>query len=343
MKKKKTAKRMLIAAICLLVAVCGGGWLAWRYINNTYSGDEPVRIYIPADATADDIRDSLCNALGSSFGRRVFNLWEAQKAEAADAYGSYVVRPGDKAITISRNLRFKRQTPLKITFGSPRTLDQLYHRIADRMDFPAESLRSCADSLLRQTGFADSTQFPAAFLPYTYELYWTDSPEKFMTQVVDAYKRFWTDGRRAKARQLGLTPVGVTTLASIVEEETAKTDERPKVARLYLNRLRKGMKLQADPTVKFAIGDFSIRRITGPMLGTVSPYNTYRVAGLPPGPIRMVETATIDAVLDAPDHSYLYMCAKEDFSGYHNFATDYSAHMANARRYQAELNKRNIR
>ena len=164
-----------------------------------------------------------------------------------------------------------------------------------------------------------------------------------MSQVADSYKRFWTDERRAKARKLGLTPVGVATLASIVEEETAKADERPRVARLYLNRLNKGIKLQADPTVKFAIGDFAIRRISGRMLKTPSPYNTYIVVGLPPGPIRLVETATIDGVLDAPQHPYIYMCAKEDFSGYHNFATDYKSHIANARRYQAELNKRNIR
>jgi UPF0755 protein len=131
-------------------------------------------------------------------------------------------------------------------------------------------------------------------------------------------------------------------VASIVEEETAKSDERPKVARLYLNRLAKGMKLQADPTVKFAVGDFSLQRITGKHIATDSPYNTYRVNGLPPGPIRIVDRRTVDDVLNAPQHGYIYMCAKEDFSGYHNFATDFATHQANARRYQAELNKRNI-
>lgn len=343
MKKKKTVNRWFIALICLVVAAGVGAWLAWRYINNTYTGEEAVRFYIPQNASAQQIGDTLTKYLGPGFGQRVFTLWEAQKSVPENAYGSYVVRHGDKAITISRNLRFNRQSPLKITLGNTRTLNQLYGRLADRMAFSANDLRLCADSTLRSVGFADSTQFPTAFLPYTYEMYWTDSPQKFMSAIVDSYRRFWSDERRAKARKLGLTPVAATTIASIVEEETAKTDERPLVARLYLNRLQKGMKLQADPTVKFALGDFSIRRITGPMLAVESPYNTYRVAGLPPGPIRMVETATIDAVLDAPEHPYVYMCAKEDFSGYHNFATDYNTHMANARRYQAELNKRNIK
>nr|MDE6099180.1 endolytic transglycosylase MltG [Muribaculaceae bacterium] len=312
MKRKKTAKKWILALACLLIAAATGSWLAWLYVNYNFSGHDAVRFYIPANASAADIADTLNKKLGDRFGNRVFNLWKAQDSDPAKAFGSYVVRPGDKAVTISRNLRFNRQTPLKITPANARTLNQLYQRIAGKMAFNPEQLRSAADSVLRAAGFSDSTKFPAAFLPYTYELYWTDSPEKFMNDVVDAYKRFWSDSRRAKAKKLGLTPVDVTTIASIVEEETAKPDERPAVARLYLNRIHKGMKLQADPTVKFAIGDFSIRRITSPMLQTLSPYNTYRVNGLPPGPIRIVETATIDAVLDSREHPYLYMCAKED-------------------------------
>lgn len=343
MKQKKNIRRWLIAALCVCAAVISGIWLAWRYVNYSYSGDEPVRLYIPANADSQAIADTLGKRLGTVFGSRVFNLWKAQKANPAKAFGSYVVRPGDKAVTISRNLRFNRQSPLRLTVGNARTIDQLYKRLSARMTFSADDLRRCADSVLRQAGFADSTQFPAAFLPYTYEIYWTDRPAKLMSEIVDSYRRFWTDERRSLARNMGLTPVAATTVASIVEEETVKADERPLVAALYLNRLKKGMKLQADPTVKFAVGDFSIRRISGAMLRTPSPYNTYLYAGLPPGPIRLVETSTIDAVLHAPAHNYLYMCAREDFSGYHNFTADFATHSANAKRYQAELNKRNIR
>ncbi|MDE7125694.1 MAG: endolytic transglycosylase MltG, partial [Muribaculaceae bacterium] len=173
--------------------------------------------------------------------------------------------------------------------------------------------------------------------------YWTASPAAIVENLVDVRDRFWNDSRSAKARAIGLTPAQVATVASIVEEETAKADERPLVARLYLNRLEKGMPLQADPTVKFSLGEFGLRRITGAHLKVESPYNTYKYKGLPPGPIRIADRSAIDDVLDAPRHNYIYMCAKEDFSGYHNFATDYASHANNARRYRQALDRRGIK
>lgn len=154
--------------------------------------------------------------------------------------------------------------------------------------------------------------------------------------------KFWNAGRKAKAGKLGLTPAEVVTLASIVDQETANDAEKPLVAGMYLNRLRTGMKLQADPTVKFALGNFSLRRILHEHLTVDSPYNTYRNAGLPPGPIAIPQVSSVEAVLDAAQHDYLYMCAKEDFSGTHNFAATYSEHLANAARYAAALNRRGI-
>lgn len=201
---------------------------------------------------------------------------------------------------------------------------------------------AACDSVLQPLGF-NREGYPAAFLPDSYEFYWSDPATKVVSKLVDVRNQFWTDERRQKAKTLGLTPVEVATVASIIEEETAKKDEKPKVARLYLNRIAKGMPLQADPTVKFAVGDFSLRRIKGEHLKADSPYNTYRSRGLPPGPIRIPERTAIDDVLNAPVHPYLYMCAKEDFSGYHNFAEDYATHMANARRYQSALNARGIK
>lgn len=165
-----------------------------------------------------------------------------------------------------------------------------------------------------------------------------------MIHTLAGYRsKFWNEERKAKAKALGLSPEEVHTIASIVEEETNKRDEQPKVARLYINRLEKGMELQSDPTLKFASGNFAARRITGPLLKTESPYNTYRNKGLPPGPIRIAEAATLDAVLSAPKHNYLYMCAKADFSGYHEFATDYARHRINAARYHRALDARGIR
>ena len=170
-----------------------------------------------------------------------------------------------------------------------------------------------------------------------------DLVKKYLGSVVSYRDNFWTPDRLEKASKLGLTPVEVAILASIVEEESNKTDEHPKIARLYLNRLKRGMRLQADPTVKFATGDFSLRRIRGRHLSLKSPYNTYLNAGLPPGPIRVADGRAIDAVLSAPEAPYLYMCAKPDFSGYHDFASDYQTHRANARRYQKALNERSIK
>ena len=171
----------------------------------------------------------------------------------------------------------------------------------------------------------------------------TTSAESVVKKMLAHYCNYWSADRREKAKSMGLSPAEVSVVASIVEEETNKKDERPLVARLYLNRIKQGMKLQADPTVKFALGDFSLRRITLKHLYVESPYNTYINKGLPPGPIRIVNKATLDDVLNAPEHKYIYMCAKEDFSGYHNFAEDYATHRSNARRYQAELNRRNIK
>ena len=177
----------------------------------------------------------------------------------------------------------------------------------------------------------------------SYEFYWTATADDVVARLLAERNNFWSDERRSEAAALGLTPVKVAIICSIAEEETNKRDERATVGRLYLNRLRAGMKLQADPTVKFALGDFALRRILNKHLQVNSPYNTYKVTGLPPGPIRMPERRTMADFLAEPDNNYLYMCAKEDFSGRHNFARDYATHQANARRYQQALNQRGIK
>ena len=183
---------------------------------------------------------------------------------------------------------------------------------------------------------------PALFIPETYEMYWDISVDEFFERMQTEHKRFWNTQRKAKAQEMGLTENEVATLASIVEEETNNNGEKPSVAGLYYNRLRIGMPLQADPTIKFALQEFGIRRILNSDLNVESPYNTYLHRGLPPGPIRIPSVVGLDAVLNYAHHNYLYMCAKEDFSGTHNFAATYREHLNNAQRYWAALNKRKI-
>lgn len=332
---------LMISVIAFVVAIGGVSAFAFiPYTDETEPGGDWV--YVPSGASKDDVRDSLKSALGSSMGMRVYILWNMMGGTPVRANGAYRVENGRTAFSISRRMAAGRQTPVRVTFNGTRTMAQLADRIASQLECtPSEFLGAC-DEVLPDSGFT-RPGFPAAFVPDSYEFYWSASPRNIVKRLLDYRNRFWTPGREAKARALGLSKVEVATVASIIEEETAKKDERGKVARLYLNRLRKGMRLQADPTVKFATGDFTLRRITGKHVRTQSPYNTYQISGLPPGPIRVAAGDAIDAVLDAPRHDYLYMCAKEDFSGYHNFAVDYDAHKANARRYQAELDRRNIR
>jgi UPF0755 protein len=180
------------------------------------------------------------------------------------------------------------------------------------------------------------------FIPETYEFFWTTSPEAFADRMKQEYERFWDGERDRKAKRMEMTREEVVTLASIVDEETLYDDENSRVAGLYLNRMEQGIPLQADPTLKFALDDFSRQRILNEDKKIDSPYNTYKFKGLPPGPISIPSVSAIDGVLDYEKHRYLYMCAKADFSGYHAFAKDYSQHLRNARAYQRELNSRRI-
>ena len=258
--------------------------------------------------------------------------------------GNYAIRPGDSMRDICLRLLSGNQTPVKLVVPSVRTLDRLAGSVGKQLMTDSVTVMN----LLTDAHFLDSLGYtaetiPCLFVPNTYEVYWTISPEQFVARMVRERNAFWTPARIAKAKAQGLTPNEVMTLASIVDEETIKNDEKPLVAGLYLNRLKRGMLLQADPTVKYALGEFELRRILYVHLQTDSPYNTYKYAGLPPGPIRIPSISGIESVLNPAKHSYLYMCAKEDFSGYHNFATTLSQHNDNARRYQQALNKRGIR
>lgn len=336
---KPSRKTWIITVSVLFLLLVCGLWV-YKYITEEYNG-ETRWIYVDAGYSNAELRDMIISELGSGYGDKVYLLWNLQGGDVMQSVGAYKVEPGVEACGLSRILIEGVQSPVTVTFNNVRTMEQLAKRVSKNMRFDeTDFLRAC-DSVLSREGFA-SEEYPAAFFPDSYEFYWTAMPHTVVEKLLRYYRKYWTDEKVAKAKSMGLTPVEVSIVASIVEEETNKTDERPKVARLYLNRIKKEMKLQADPTVKFALGDFSIRRLLNEHLTVESLYNTYRHEGLPPGPIRIVNKRTLDAVLDAPQHDYIYMCAKEDFSGYHNFAVDYATHMANARRYQAELNRRKI-
>lgn len=240
-------------------------------------------------------------------------------------------------------LRSGSQTPVRLTFSNARLLKQLPKILAYNLEIDSADMAKVllADTTASYYGFNDQT-FISMFIPNTYEVYWTATPKEILDRMKREYDQFWNEERVQKAENLNMTKEEVSTLASIVQGETNKMDEAPTIAGVYINRLQRGIPLQADPTLVFAIGDFSIRRILNKDKEFDSPYNTYKNRGLPPGPINMPGIPALNAVLDYEDHSYLYFCAKEDFSGYHAFAKTLTEHNQNARKFQRALNKERI-
>jgi UPF0755 protein len=258
--------------------------------------------------------------------------------------GRYLLSNDMSALQFFRNLRNGHQEPLKLVMPSVRTKARLAQELGRIMMFrESDFLKAINDEAVCEKYGLDTAKIVSMFVPNTYEVYWDTPVEKFLDRMKKESDRFWNSERKAKADKLQLNPVEVITLASIIDEETANNAEKPMIAGMYLNRLKTGMPLQADPTIKFAMQDFALRRIYHDMLTYNSPYNTYQNIGLPPGPIKIASVAGIDAVLNRVDHDYLYMCAKEDFSGTHNFAKTYSEHLKNAAKYSKALNERGIK
>ena len=339
MKSKKTKWIIagVLAAVLIIILACLSPYLL--------SGAPAEGLLkIRKGSTIESISDSVQARVDATYGKRVGTMLKLMGAKVENREGAFRIPQGMSPFTAARFIKNGAQSGIRFTFNNVRTLDEFAQRWGETfMDGPDAMRKAINDSALCAKYGKTPQTIACLLMPDTYEFYWNTPPEKMLDRMHDYYNDFWTAERKAKAERLGLTPDQVATVASIVEEETSKADERGKVARLYLNRYQQGMRLQADPTVKFAIGDFSIKRITVPMTQINSPYNTYRVDGLPPGPIRLPEKSTIDAVLDAPQHDYLYMCARADFSGYHDFTRDYQSHLDNAHRYQAALNSRGIK
>lgn len=327
--------------VCLLA---GTAFLYYIYTDRPFGGKSgQAYIYIDTDDDIDSVQVKLQQVgLSSTLPLKLFNA--VSKYEKHIKPGAYAVDLSTRVWEALRMLRNGRQTPVRVVIPSIRTLDRMVATIDKRiMADSADIMRVLNDTAyISSLGFTRET-LPALFIPNTYEFYWTVSPEAFVKQMHKEYTRFWTKERLQKAEKKGLTAVEVSILASIVEEETAYNPEKPTIAGLYLNRIRKGIPLQADPTVKFGLKAFELRRILNEHLKIDTPYNTYMHRGLPPGPIRIPSIVGIESVLNATEHEYIYMCGKEDFSGSHNFAVTYAEHLRNAARYWKALNERGIK
>ena len=331
------SKKIKYTIIGVCTAVCAGIIITSSLLfGKPANGSEESIIYIDKDDTPDSV------FMKARLG------WRGNLINKAIPYkhvrtGRYVIEPNTDILTLYRKLRNGQQDPILLTIPTCRTLDRLAGAISKKLMLDSLTLVNAFtdEELSKQLGYSTAT-LPALFIPNTYEVYWDISLKGLMARMQKENKAFWNDEREKKAKELGLTHEEICTLASIVDEETANDAEKPIIAGLYLNRLHKGMLLQADPTVKFAVGDFTLRRILGKHLEKESAYNTYINTGLPPGPIRIASIKGIDAVLNHQKHNYLYMCAKADFSGTHEYAATFSEHKKNARNYIRALNERNI-
>ena len=258
--------------------------------------------------------------------------------------GRYKISKGTANFRLIRNLKNGYQTPVQLKLNNIRTKEQLAGKLAAQMMPDSVKFLNLLNDTAYLSGFnLNPNNSIVIFLPNTYEIYWNTTEKKLFERMNREYMKFWTESRKQLAAAIPLSPEEVVTLASIVDEETNSKKEKSIVAGLYINRLKKNMPLQADPTIKFAVGDFSIKRVMYGHLQTNSPYNTYKFTGLPPGPIRIPNLETVDAVLNYYKSNYIFMCAKETLNGEHNFAADWTQHKINAAKYQKALNERGIK
>ena len=336
----------ILIGITLIILLWASGRFFYKVLSpaTNLNGKKDCYLYIPTGASLFTVIDSI--TVNKCFISKENFIWLAKRKQ----YDKHII-PGRYRIKhkMSNNslvnlLRSGHQEPLRITIHNVRTPRELAGKLGKKFEQDSIQFIRLFNNpyFLARFGVSPTTLF-VLFIPNTYDLFWNTSGELLLEKMGKEYQRFWSVQRRQQVDSLKLTIVEVVTLASIVEKESNKDDEKPIVASVYLNRLKKKMLLQADPTVIFAWQNFSIRRVLKKHTEIISPYNTYINSGLPPGPICLPSIASIEAVLGAKSHNYLYFCAKEELSGYHNFATTLDEHNRNARKYQAALNKLNIR
>lgn len=331
-----------IIGILLALVVIVGAVVAFIFLGPaTGFSSSKEALYIRSNAaTKEAVLDSLRtnqiikNEAAFSFLADRLNYWTTIKP------GKYEFKKGTSLLTIVRMLRNGRQTPVNLVITKLRTKEDLARLVGSRFEFDSTQMLAYLnnpDSLSKYN--IDPERSMALVLPDTYTYFWNTTPSRVFKKLAEESEKFWTDERKQKAQAYGLTPVQAYTLASIVEEETNANAEKGNIASVYLNRINKGMPLQADPTVKFALKDFGLKRIYEKHLAVESPYNTYRNTGLPPGPICTPSRKTIDAVLNSPQTNYLYFVASPKFDGTHDFSVTYDEHLQKAKQYQQALNQ----
>jgi UPF0755 protein len=339
--------RYIIYAIVVIFILAGikiASVYHQAYIPNIKTPEKKeFYLYIPTGSTYKDVI-ALLDSGHLIKNRQTFDWAAKKKKYPANVHpGKYQIRYNMSNNELLNMLRSGLQEPVNVVINIARTTEDLAGRIADQIEASRGELMKLMnnEAYLQQYGFEKQTVI-GMFLPNTYEFWWNTTADGFLRRMYKEYNKFWNRERTGRARELNFTQNEVITLASIIINETNKEDEYRRIAGVYINRINQGIRLQADPTVKFALGDFERQRILKADTYIESPYNTYLHGGLPPGPIAIPTVKAIDAVLKYEKHDYLYFCAKEDFSGYHNFARTLDQHNKNARSYQKTLNRRNI-
>ena len=345
MDKKRFRKYIFILFSFLSALAFVLMWLGYTAIfkSNVSLEAESSELFIPEKSSVEEVAFLLKHS--QIIEDDVTFLWVAnlKKFHMPSKGGRYVIQSGWSNNDIINNLRVGREIPVKLTFNNIRTPADLSSRIAQQLSLDSADMMDCFNDydFIRSLGFDFETVI-AIFIPNTYEVYWTTSAQALFKRMKREYDLFWNMERVALSKAINFSPVEVVTIASIVDEETLKAFEKPIMAGVYINRLHRGIPLQACPTLKYALNDFTIKRILYEHKEVESPYNTYKYRGLPPGPIRVPSSATIEAVLHYKKHNYLYFCAKEDFSGEHYFSKTLKQHNVYAQRYHKALNKQRI-
>lgn len=343
------SKKLRIFLISVMLLLIVAGVILFNLYTRIFSqnidlkGEETAYLYIPSSANQEQVialleeQEWLKNSSSLE--------WVMNKKNFSNRIyaGRFLIKDGMNNNDLVDLLRSGVQVPIQLTFNNTRTLEDFAGKIARQIEADSISLLAALRNEKRITkyGFKPETVI-GMFIPNTYQVYWNTNANAFMDRMYKEYSRFWNADRLKKAEKIGLSPIEVSILASIVDEETIKNDEKARVAGVYMNRMKRKIKLDADPTLKFALGDFTIKRVLNKHKIIDSPYNTYKYRGLPPGPIRQSSISGLNAVLNYEKHRYYYFCANPDFSGYHIFARTLREHNNNARRYQNELNRRRI-